>query len=141
VHVDDVAEGHLLAFERGTTGRRYILGGENLPLKEILNRIASMTGRPAPKLRLPHNLILPIAYLLEGWARLVGSGEPRVTLDGVRLAKKRMYFSSKRAHHELGYQARPVDEALRDAVDWFLRNGYVDAFNEKGKVRSHEQSI
>jgi dihydroflavonol-4-reductase len=127
VHVDDVAEGHLLAFERGTPGRRYILGGENLALKEILNRIASMTGRPAPKLRLPHNLILPIAYLLEGWARLVGSEEPRVTVDGVRLAKKRMYFSSKRAHHELGYQARPVDEALQDAVDWFLRNGYVDA--------------
>lgn len=129
VHVDDVAEGHLLAFERGTPGRRYILGGENLALKEILNRIAFMTGRPAPKLRLPHNLILPIAYLLEGWARMVGSGEPRVTLDGVRLAKKRMYFSSKRAHHELGYQARPVDEALQDAVDWFLRNGYVDAPN------------
>ena len=127
VHVDDVAEGHLLAFERGTPGRRYILGGENLALKEILNRIASITGRPAPKLRLPHNLILPIAYLLEGWARLVGSGEPRVTVDGVRLAKKRMYFSSNRAHHELGYQARPVDEALQDAVGWFLRNGYVDA--------------
>jgi dihydroflavonol-4-reductase len=138
VHVDDVAEGHLLAFERGTPGRRYILGGENLTLNEILNRVASMTGRPAPKLRLPHNLILPLAYFLEGWARLIGSKEPRVTANGVRLAKKRMYFSSKRARYELGYQARPVDEALQDAVDWFLRNGYLDAFNAYGKVRSHE---
>lgn len=125
VHVDDVAEGHLLAFERGIPGRRYILGGENWTLKEILSRIALIIGRPAPRLRLPHNLIMPIAYLFEGWARLVGSERPRISVDGVRLAKKRMYFSSRRAQHELGYQIRPVDEAFQDAVDWFFQNGYL----------------
>jgi len=127
VHVDDVALGHLLAFERGTIGRRYILGGQNLTLKEILQRIAAITGRRPPRLRLPHNLILPVAYLLEGWSRLFGSGEPRVTVDGVRLAKKRMFFSSRRARRELGYNPRPVDAAFRDAVDWYNQNGYLGA--------------
>jgi dihydroflavonol-4-reductase len=127
VHVDDVAAGHLLAFEHGTIGRRYILGGENLTLKEILQRIATITGRQPPRLRLPHNLILPVAYLLEGWARLTGAGEPRVTLDGVRLAKKHMFFSSQRAQRELGYNPRPVDAAFRDAVEWYNKNGYLGA--------------
>jgi dihydroflavonol-4-reductase len=81
VHVDDVAVGHLLAFDRGTIGRRYILGGKNLTLKEIFIQIAASTDRPAPRVRLPHNLILPIAYVAEGWARLVGGSEPRVTVD------------------------------------------------------------
>ena len=123
VHVDDVATGHLLAFEHGTVGRRYILGGENLTLREILQRIGAITGHPPPRWRLPHNLILPIGYLMEGWTKLVGSGEPLVTVNGVRLAKKRMFFSSSRAERELGYQARPVDEAFRDAIDWFHQNG------------------
>ena len=131
VHVDDVALGHLLAFERGTIGRRYILGGENLTLKEILHRIAAITGRRPPRLRLPHNLILPVAYLLEGWSRLFGFGEPRVTVDGVRLAKKRMFFSSQRARHELGYNPRPIDAAFQDAVDWYNQNGYLGAPNNR----------
>ena len=126
VHVDDVACGHLLAFERGKIGRRYILGGENLTLKEILQRIATITGRRPPRLRLPHNLILPVAYLLEGWARLAGGGEPRATVDGVRLAKKHMFFSSQRAQRELGYNPRPADEAFRGAVGWYSKNGYLD---------------
>jgi dihydroflavonol-4-reductase len=129
VHVDDVAEGHLLAFDHGAPGRRYILGGWDLTFKEILNRIAFMTGHPAPRLRLPHNLILPVAYLLEGWARLFGSQEPRVTVNGIRLAKKCMYFSSERAQNELGYLARPVDEALQDALVWFLQTGYLGSRN------------
>ncbi|MBW1836098.1 MAG: NAD-dependent dehydratase, partial [Deltaproteobacteria bacterium] len=95
--------------------------------KEILQRIAAITGRRPPRLRLPHNLILPVAYLLEGWSRLFGSGEPRVTVDGVRLAKKRMFFSSRRARRELGYNPRPVDAAFRDAVDWYNQNGYLGA--------------
>jgi dihydroflavonol-4-reductase len=126
VHVDDVAVGHLLAFERGTTGRQYILGGQNLTLKEILTQIATITGQKPPRLRLPHNLILPFAYLTEGWARLMGGSEPRMTVDGVRLAKKHMFFSAERAKRELGFRPRSVDEALHDAVDWFQEHGYVD---------------
>ena len=129
VHVDDVAVGHLLAFERGTTGRRYILGGQNLTLKQIFIRIAASTGRPAPRVRLPHNLILPVAYVAEGWARLVSGSEPRVTVDGVRLAKKLMFFSIDRAKHELGFTPRPVEEALRDAVAWFQQHGYLQSKN------------
>jgi dihydroflavonol-4-reductase len=136
VHVDDVATGHLLAFERGTVGRRYILGGANLTLKEILQRIGAITGHPPPRWRLPHNLILPIAHLMEGWTKLVGSGEPRVTVNGVRLAKKRMFFSSSRAEREFDYQARPLDEAFRDAIDWFHQNGYFGARNRKDHVPS-----
>jgi len=124
VHVDDVAEGHLLAFEKGVPGRRYVLGGENLTLKDIFNEISSITGVPPPKIQLPHNLILPIAYLLEGWSRWVAGGEPRVTVDGVRLAKKRMFFSSSRAEAELGYEHRAVEAAFRDAVAWFKEQGY-----------------
>jgi dihydroflavonol-4-reductase len=125
VHVDDVAVGHLLALERGTIGRRYILGGQNLTLKQIFIEIAAHTGRPAPKVRLPHNLILPIAYVAEGWARLVGGSEPRVTVDGVRLAKKHMFFSIDRAKLELDFTPRPVEEALSDAVAWFQQHGYL----------------
>ena len=124
VHVDDVAAGHLLAFERGTPGTRYILGGTNLPLREILGQVARITGRPGPRVRLPHAVILPIAYLSEAWARVRGGVEPMVTLDGIRLARKRMYFSSARAERALGYTARPAEDALRDAVAWFRAQGY-----------------
>ncbi len=125
VHVDDVAVGHLLASELGTIGRRYVLGGQNLSLKEILSYIASITHRPPPRVRLPHNLILPIAYLIEGWSRVTGNAEPLITVDGVRMAKKRMFFSSERARRELGYNSRPAEEALRDAVEWFQQHGYL----------------
>jgi dihydroflavonol-4-reductase len=125
VHVDDVAVGHLLAFDRGVIGRRYILGGENLSLKEILTRIAAITGRRPPRVRLPHGLVLPVAYLLEGWARLIGSGEPRVSVTGSRLAKKQMFFSSQRARRELDYHPRPANEAIQEAVEWFRQNGYA----------------
>ena len=119
VHVDDVAIGHRLAFERGTVGERYILGGENMSLKEILTEIAAITGRRPPRICLPHNLVLPIAYLAVAWARLSKTSEPLVTVDGVRLAKKCMFFSSAKAVRELGYHPRPAREALRDAVAWF----------------------
>jgi len=126
VHVDDVATGHLLALERGKIGNRYVLGGVNMTLKEILTQLASITGRRPPKIRLPHNLVLPIAYISEAWARTIGGKEPRVTLVGVRLAKKRMFFSSEKAKRFLGYHPRPIEEALRDAVDWFREHGYLD---------------
>ncbi|MGB3095317.1 MAG: hypothetical protein WBB46_01105, partial [Candidatus Deferrimicrobiaceae bacterium] len=124
VHVDDVAAGHLLALERGKTGERYILGARNMTLKEILDEISRITGRPAPRIRLPHDLVLPVAILLEGWAKLSRGKDPRVTVDGVRMAKKRMFFSSEKAKRDLGYDPRPAGEGLRDAVEWFRSNGY-----------------
>jgi dihydroflavonol-4-reductase len=125
VHVDDVARGHLLAFERGRTGERYILGGRNMTLKEILEELANFTGRPAPRVCLPHNLILPVAYMVEAFARVSRAGEPFITVDGVRLAKKRMFFSDEKARKELGYNPGSVKQALKDAVDWFRDHGYL----------------
>lgn len=124
VHVDDVATGHLLAFERGVAGQRYILGGENMTLKEILTGIAAMVGRPPPRLRLSPGLIMPLAYACEAWARLMDGSEPRITVDGVRMSRKYMFFSADKARHDLGFTARPVEEALSDAIEWFRRNGY-----------------
>jgi dihydroflavonol-4-reductase len=119
VHVDDVAEGHLRAFERGVIGQRYILGGYNMTLREILTAIASITGRRAPRVRLSQGLVMPLAYLSESWARLTRGSEPRITVDGVRMSRKKMFFSSEKARRELGYQTQPIELALKDAVDWF----------------------
>ncbi len=124
VHVDDVAEGHLLAFERGAVGERYILGGQDMTLAEILGEIAALTGRRAPRIRLSHTLLLPLAHAAEAWARLSGH-EPFVTLDGLRMARKHMYFSSAKARAALGYSPRPAAVALADAVAWFRENGYL----------------
>ena len=123
-HVDDVAAGHLLAFERGRPGERYILGGTNLSLREILTEVAAIAGRRPPRVRLPHNLILPIAFVAEWWARF-SHHEPLVTLDGVRLSKKRMYFSCAKAREQLGYVTRPPREALADAIGWFAEAKYL----------------
>ncbi len=125
VHVDDVAEGHWLAFEKGQAGRRYILGGQNMTLREILAVIAGIVGRKPPKVSLPHGLILPVAYLAELWARLVSHKEPFATRDGVNQARKKMFFSNARAVRELGFNPRPAIDALRDAVEWFKANGYL----------------
>ena len=124
VGVDDVALGHLLAFERGHIGERYILGGENMSLKTILTEVAGLTGRRPPVLRLPHALVLPIAYLAEAWARSFNRGEPLVTVDGVRLSRKCMFFSNDKARRELGFVPRPAREALAEAVAWFRQQGY-----------------
>jgi dihydroflavonol-4-reductase len=126
VHVDDVAEGHLLALEKGRVGERYILGGEDMSLASLLNAIAGMTGGRPPLLSLPHGLVMPIAYIAEAWARLTGRGEPMVTRDGVRLSRKRMYFTSAKSQRELGYAARPATDALTDAICWFRQIGYLD---------------
>ncbi|MGH8149845.1 MAG: hopanoid-associated sugar epimerase [Steroidobacteraceae bacterium] len=123
-HVDDVAAGHLLALERGRSGERYILGGENLSLRDILTLIAEIAGRPPPRIRLPHAVVLPIAYGAEAVARLTGR-PTRVTVEGARMARKRMYFSSARAALELGYRWRPPREAFADAIGWFRDNGYL----------------
>ncbi len=118
VHVDDVARGHLLAFERGRIGARYVLGGEDMTLRAILGEIARIVGRHPPRLALPHAAVLPIAVIAEAVARVTGR-EPLATVDGVRMARKHMFFSSAKAVAELGYRYRPAAEALRDAVAWF----------------------
>jgi dihydroflavonol-4-reductase len=124
VHVDDVALGHLLAEERGQIGERYILGGENLTLREILRRIAVLVGRRPPRINLPIRPLMPVAAIAETVARVTGR-EPFVTRDGLRLARKAMFFSSRRSINELGYAPRPVDQALSDAVIWFRRAGML----------------
>ncbi|MFB3115975.1 MAG: NAD-dependent epimerase/dehydratase family protein, partial [Gammaproteobacteria bacterium] len=123
VHVDDVAKGHLLAFEKGKIGERYILGGENLSLQAILGIICELSNKKPPSIKLPHNLILPIAWLMERWAA-ISKKEPRATVDEIRMSKKCMYFSSDKAIEELGYQFRPAQEAINDAIEWFIKNGY-----------------
>ena len=119
VHVDDVATGHLLAYEHGRIGERYILGGTDLSLQRILSMIALSSGRAAPRLRLPRAALLPLAYAAEALARISGR-ETRITVDAVRMARHRMYFSSARAVRELGYRWRPAQQAIDDAVRWFL---------------------
>ncbi len=124
VHVDDVAEGHLRAFDKGRMGERYILGGHDMTLAEAVGRVAVMAGRRPPRMTLPHGLVLPFAYAAECWATLTGR-EPFATVDGIRMARKRMYFSSAKAQRELGYKSRPAEEGLREAVAWFRDNGYL----------------
>ncbi|MBV9686150.1 MAG: NAD-dependent epimerase/dehydratase family protein [Alphaproteobacteria bacterium] len=124
VHVDDVAEGHLAAADKGRIGERYILGGENMALAEILAEVASTVGRRPPRLRMPHRMLFPVAFGAELAARVTGR-EPFVTLDGVRMSRKKMYFSSERASRELAYAPRPARQAIADAVAWFAANGYL----------------
>ena len=124
VHVDDVATGHLLALRRGRIGERYILGGENLTLAEILAMIAGLMGRRPPHIRLPRAAVLPVAYAAEGIARVTGR-EPFVTLDGLRMAKDHMFFSSAKAVRELGFAARPVSAAMADAIASFRARGMI----------------
>lgn len=124
VHVDDCAAGHLRALEKGVIGERYILGGENLTLREILECLARLAGRPAPRVRLPHGVLVPAALAGEAWGRLTGR-EPRLTRDSLRMARKTMFFSSAKAARILGHTARPVERALADALGWFRANGYA----------------
>ena len=125
VHVDDVAEGHLLAFDKGTIGARYVLGGDDMTLAEILAVVARRMNLRPPCIRIPHLAVMPIAYVAEAWARLSGGSEPFVTIDGVRMARKTMFFSSAKAERELDYLYRPSEEAINDAVTWFSENGYL----------------
>jgi dihydroflavonol-4-reductase len=124
VHVDDVAAGHLAALQRGRIGERYILGGQNVLLRDMLGAIARRVGRRPPLLRLPRTMMFPIAYGAEALAHFTGR-EPFVTTTGLRLAKDRMFFTSAKAERELGYRARPYGEAIGDAIDWFRAHGYL----------------
>jgi dihydroflavonol-4-reductase len=122
VHVDDVAEGHLLALEKGRTGERYILGGENMRLSDILAEVAALYGRKPPRIRLSHAAVMPIAAGAEAWARITGR-QPFATIDGVRMARKLMFFSSEKARRELGYAPRAAREAIHSAVGYFRGRG------------------
>jgi dihydroflavonol-4-reductase len=124
VHVEDVAAGHLLAFHRGRVGERYILGGQDMTLREILGEIAQLVGRRPPRIRLPHAALLPVAYAAELMGRLSGRSS-RITLEGVRMARKRMFFSSQKAVRELGYQWRAPNLAFADAIGWFREQGLI----------------
>ncbi len=124
VHVDDVGEGHALALERGRIGEKYILGGENMTLAEILGVVAGLSGRRPPRLRLPHGAVWPVAVASELIARGFGV-EPMVTRDHLRMARKMMFFSSAKATRELGYRPRPAREAIADALAWFREAGMV----------------
>ncbi len=124
VHVDDVAAGHLAAAETGRIGDRYILGGENMALAEILAEVAGAVGRRPPRLKIPYAVAFTVAVGASLMARVTGR-EPFTTLDGVRMARRKMYFSSVKASRELGYRPRPAHEAIVDAVGWFAANGYL----------------
>ncbi|PKU24996.1 hopanoid-associated sugar epimerase [Telmatospirillum siberiense] len=123
VHVDDVATGHLLALEKGVIGERYVLGGDDLLLAEILAIIARTVGRRPPAVKLPRLPLYPLAVVAEAWGRLSGT-EPFLTLDGLKMAKWRMWFSSAKAERDLGYRHRPAGQAIEDAIAWFRANGY-----------------
>jgi dihydroflavonol-4-reductase len=124
VHVDDVAEGHFLAFERGRIGERYVLGGQNASLAEILATVAETVGRKPPRIRIPRKALMPFAHVSEAMARVTGR-EPMLTLDGLRMSKNKMFFSSAKAERELGYRARPYRAGITDAIDWFRSAGYL----------------
>ena len=124
VHVDDVAAGHLQAFEKGRIGERYILGGENLTLRQLLETIAELAGRKAPRLRLPRAPLMPLAFAAERLAHLTGK-EPLLTLDGLRMSRYRMFFTSAKAERDLGYRSRPYREGVVDALSWFRSAGYL----------------
>jgi dihydroflavonol-4-reductase len=126
VHVDDVAAGELMAAEHGGIGERYILGGENMSLAEILGHVAHAVGKRAPRLKVPYPVAFSAAALGAAMARVTGH-EPFTTLDGVRMSRKKMYFSSEKAERALGYNQRPARDALADAVAWFAANGYLGA--------------
>ena len=124
VHVDDVAQGHLLALERGRVGESYILGGQDVSFRDAVGAIAELTGRRAPRIGLPRAPLFPLAYAAEAVARLTGK-EPFITVDALKMAKYRMFFTSAKAERELGYSARPYRQALIDALAWFRMAGYL----------------
>jgi dihydroflavonol-4-reductase len=125
VDVRDVAEGHLLAFRRGRPGERYILGGRNMDFKEILDTLAGITGIPSPRLRMPYRVAW-CAGVVNGMVSQVTGRRPMVPLDGVRIARHKMYVSSEKAERELGYRTGPVEAALERAVQWFHEHGYTN---------------
>ena len=125
VDVEEVARMHVVALDRGTPGERYILGGENLTLKQILDRMSAITGLPSPKHKVPHAVAMAFAFFDETLTGKLRGKEPRATVEAVRMGKKMMFASSSKAERDLGFEVRPVYQALRAAIDWFIANGYA----------------
>ncbi|MGI4831453.1 MAG: hopanoid-associated sugar epimerase [Janthinobacterium lividum] len=125
VDVQEVARMHLRALEVGRAGERYILGGENLTLKQILDRLAALTGLPSPKLKVPHAVAMAFAFFDEAITGKLRGKEPRATVEAVRMGRKMMFASSGKAERELGFHVLPVENALREACHWFVENGYA----------------
>src|SRR5262249_11860458 len=123
--VREVARGHLLAMENAKSSERYILGGENLTLKQILDKLSEITGLPSPSTKVPHALALGFAAFDQFFTGTLRRKEPRATVEAVRMGRKKMFASSAKAEHELGYRAVPVQDALRRASTWFAQHGYV----------------
>jgi dihydroflavonol-4-reductase len=131
VDVDEVARMHVVALERGTPGERYILGGENLTLKQILDRMSAITGLPSPTMKVPHAVAMAFAFMDENFTGRLRGREPRATVEAVRMGKKMMFASSARAERELGFHILPVYNAMRAAIEWFVANGYAPQFSGK----------
>ena len=123
-HVDDVAEGHLLALDKGRIGERYILGGQDVTLRQMFADIAELAGRKPPTVELPRGPLYPLAYMFEAVAQITGK-EPQLTVDALNMSKRRMFFTSAKAQAELGYRARPYQAAIGDAMTWFREHGYI----------------
>jgi dihydroflavonol-4-reductase len=124
VHVDDVASGHLAALRHGKIGERYILGGQNVLFAQMLADVAGLVGRRPPRVRLPWQALVPVAFAAEAAAKVTGR-EPFATLNGVYMAKHRMFFASAKAEQALGYRSRPYVQGIEDALQWFRDHGYL----------------
>jgi dihydroflavonol-4-reductase len=131
VDVDEVARMHVVALDRGTPGERYILGGENLTLKQILDRMSAITGLPSPTMKVPHAVAMAFAFFDETLTGKLRGKEPRATVEAVRMGKKMMFASSNKAEQELGFKILPVYPALRSAIDWFVAHGYAPSFDRQ----------
>jgi len=132
----EVARGHLLAMEKARPGERYILGGENLTLKQILDKLSALTGLPSPSTKVPHTVALGFAALDQFFTGTILRREPRATIDAVRMGRKKMFASSAKAERELGYKVIDVDDALRRAIAWFHEHGYVEVGGRMATVRA-----
>jgi len=130
VGVEECAAGHLLVAERGKIGERYLLGAENLTLKQLLDTLAKITGLPAPSMKIPHGMALTVAYVETAFSRLIGK-EPGIPVEGVKIAQHKMFVDCSRAQKELGFQPGPVAASLVRAVRWYQANGYVKAGRAK----------
>jgi dihydroflavonol-4-reductase len=125
VDVKECALGHIAALEKAQSGERYILGGENLTLKQILDKLGAITGLPSPKVKVPYVMALATGVVDEVVTGRILGKEPRATIDAVRMGRKKMFVSSAKAERELGWKTIPVDDALRRAVEWFRANRYM----------------
>lgn len=131
VDVAEIARMHVVALERGTPGERYILGGENLTLKQILDRMAAISGLPSPTMKVPHAVAMAFAFFDETITGKLRGKEPRATVEAVRMGRKMMFASSAKAERELGFEVKPVESALRSAMEWFVVNGYAPPYERR----------